>query len=406
MKIIKILFVVFLLSALSAKAQINLVGASVNPNGTIEIVKWQALDSSSVIRYPSGLEAYLYASSVFDAYNSNYYLVGISSGSGVLLSFNTNINSSSLIPYAALSNISEIDMSSGKIYNLSSDSVGYISVNEYDIATGTESLLGIIIEPGVYGIVTDAISFDSNNGILYYVGYDGSPAACLYGIPVRNPVFSWSKTILLTTAPGNNFSSVNYDNANNILFASNAEYNSGGSYTGNKVVEINTTSGEVIERGVLAGFPYYLGGSSSFDQNSGSFLLVGFDTAFNERMIVFNTLNNTFVTGYVPDMVSEIVCDNYSFARNSYSTTSIRKQDKSDFTISPNPATSKFILNMSTFADNTTLRIYDMNGKECLSRQIQHSESEISTESLTKGVYVVSIIQNQKSTLTKKLIIQ
>jgi len=406
MKTIKIFCVAFLLSGTIAKAQINLVGTSVNPNGTIDIVKWQALDSSSVTVYPSGLEAYLYASSVFDSYNSIYYLGGIASGSGVLLSFNTNSNTTSLMPFAALSNISEIDMSTGKIYNLRSDSVGYISVNEYDIATGTESLLGIIVEPGVNGVVTDAISFDSNNGILYYVGYDNSPAVCLYGIPVRNAVFSWSKTALLTTAPGNNFSSVNYDNVNNTLFAMNAEFNSNGNYIANKVVEINISIGEVIERGVLAGFPYYLAGSSSFDQNSGSFLLVGFDTDFNERMIVFNTLDNTFVTGYVPNMVSEIVCDNYSFARNAYTTTSVPGQEKYDFTISPNPASSRFMLNTSTFDNNTTLRIYDMNGKECLSRQLQHSETEISTESLSKGVYVVSIIQNQKSIRTKKLIIQ
>jgi hypothetical protein len=405
MKIIKILFIIILLSGISAKAQINLVGASVNPNGTIDIVKWQALDSSSVTSYPSGLNAYLYASSAFDSYNSNYYLSGISSDSGVLLSFNTITNTPSLSDYSAFSNISEIDMSTGKIYNLSSDSVGYISVTEYDISTGSESLLGIIDEPGVYGVVADAISFDSNNGIIYYVGYDGSPAVCLYSIPVRNPVFSWSKTILLTTAPGNNFSSVNYDNVNNILYASNAEFDSNGNYTGNKVVEINTTSGEVIERGLLAGFPYYLGGSSSFDQNSGSFLLVGFDTAFNERMIVFNTLDNTYVTGYVPAMVSEIVCDNYSFAKNAYSTTSVGEVEKIDFKIYPNPSTSKFTLNIQGFADNYTLTIHALSGKEYLSRQIQQPEIEISTEFLPKGVYVVTI-QNHKSIQTKKLIIQ
>jgi hypothetical protein len=53
---------------------------------------------------------------------------------------------------------------------------------------------------------------------------------------VRNPVFSWAKKTLLTTAPGNNFSSVNYDNVNNILYASNAEYDPATNYTGNKRV--------------------------------------------------------------------------------------------------------------------------------------------------------------------------
>lgn len=405
MKTIKILIPVFLFFLINAEAQINLVGVSSNPNGTIDIVKWQALDSSSVTTYSSGLEAYLYASSVFDSYNSNYYIGGVSSDLVVLLSFNTNTNIPNLTEYSAFSNIAEIDMSTGKIYNLSSDSIGYISVNEYDISTGTESLLGIIVEPGVNGIVADAIGFDSNNGIIYYIGFDDSPANCLYAIPVRNPVFSWTKTTLLTTAPGNNFSSVHYDNVNNILFASNAEYGSNWNYIGNKVVEINTLTGELIERGLLAGFPYYLGGSSSFDQNTGNFMLVGFDTAFNKSMIVFNTNNNTFTTGFVPAMVSEIVCDNYSFARNAYTTTSIHEQENLDFTIYPNPATSKFTLSVSDPSDSFTLKICTLSGKECLSMQIQRSETEIPTTTLKKGVYMVTI-QNQKSTKTKKLIIQ
>jgi hypothetical protein len=384
-KIIVNLFCILLLG-IETNAQINLVGAKANQNGTIDIVKWQALNSSSVTSYPSGLQAYLYASSVFDSYNSNYYLGGISSGSGVLLSFNTSSNTPSLIPYAALSNISEIDMSTGKIYNLSLESVGNISVNEYDIATGTEIVLGIIPEPGVNGIITDAISFDSNNGILYYIGYDASPAACLYGIEVRNPVFSWTKTTLLTTAPGNNFSSVNYDNVNNILFAMNAEYNAGGNYTGNKVVELNTTSGEVIERGLLAGFQYYLGGSSSFDQNTGSFLLVGFDAAFNEKMIVFNTLDNTFITGFVPDNVSEIVCDNYSFAKSAYTTTSMHEQDKSDFTIFPNPVTDW--LNISSKSNFTLIEIIDMSGQIRISSKFDEATTQIPVSTLPAGIYI------------------
>lgn len=401
----KILTLLILFSSMIANAQINLLGVRANTNGTVDIVKWQALDPATVTTYPTRLDAYLYASSVFDSYNSNYYLGGIASDTGVLFTFNTNTNSAGLSSYSVFSNIAEIDMSSGKIYNLSSDSVGYISVNQYDISTGTESLLGIIVEPGVSGIVTDAISFDSNHGILYYVGFDNSSAVCLYGIPVRNPVFSWSKTTLLTTAAGNNFSSVHYDNANNILFASNAEYDSSWNYTGNKIVEINITSGEVIERGLLAGFPYYLGGSSSFDQNSGSFMLVAFDSSLNEKMIVFNTQDNTFVTGYVPSMVSEIVCDNYLFARNAYTTTSVHRQIKPDYSVFPNPATSRFTLTTSSWDANSTLWIHDLSGRECLSKRIDQPETEISTGSLSKGVYFVTV-RNKENTQTTKLFVE
>jgi hypothetical protein len=406
MKTIKLFGFIFMLSYFSGQAQINLVGASINA-GTdqIDIVKWQAFDSASVIPYPTMFVGYYMASSLFDAYNSNYYLTGLTPDSSALLSFNTISNDTSLHPFSSYSNISEIDMSTGKIYTLRSDSTGYISVNEYDITTGTDSLLGVISEPGLYGIFVDAIGFDSNHGIIYYIGYDGSSTYCLFSIPVRNPVFSWAKKTLLTTAPGNNFSSVNYDNVNNILYALNAEYDSANNYNVSRVVEIDYITGEVISRGLLSGFAGFVMGSSSFDQNSGSLLLVGIDTNNVLKMIAFDTYNNTYQTGFVPGSVSEIVCDNYAFAQNAYGTTSIDEKGLADVALFPNPATSKVTLKMNSSADKSTLKIYNVNGRELLSREIQNPETEISTEFLPKGVYIVTI-QNHKSKQTKKLVIQ
>jgi hypothetical protein len=397
---------IFLCTVPGGQAQINLVGASVNTGtGSIDILKWQAFDSASVTSYPTILQGYLFNSSLFNAYNSNYYLTGITATSGGLLTFNTVTNDASLSPYSTFSNITEIDMSTGKIYTLTSDSIGYISVSEFDLNTGTDSVLGVISEPGIQGIISDATGFDSNNGILYYIGYDASSSSCLYSIPVRDPGFSWSKTILLTTAPGNNFSSVNYDNVNDIIYASNAEYDSAFNYIGNKVVEINKTTGEVITRGALVGFPMFVGGSSSFDQNSGSFLLVGIDTNNVLKMIAFDTYTNTYQTGFVPGSVSEIVCDNYGFAQSKYGVVSVAEKDYAAASIFPNPATSKFTLKMNSVADKFTVKIYDAGGRECFSGEIQNPETEISTESLTKGVYFVTI-QNQKSKQTEKLVIK
>jgi hypothetical protein len=53
-----------------------------------------------------------------------------------------------------------------------------------------------------------------------------------------------------------------------------------------------------------------VGGSSQFDQNSGTFLLVGITESNSLEMIAFDTYTNTYVTGFVPDNVSEIACDN------------------------------------------------------------------------------------------------
>ena len=119
MKKIKIFLAAFLLANLGMNAQINLVGAAYNPStGGIDIVKWQALDSGSVITIPSFLEGYYFGSSAFDAYNGNYYLTGITADDQGLFSFNTQTNEQELSEFAPFSNVSEFDMSTGKFYDL------------------------------------------------------------------------------------------------------------------------------------------------------------------------------------------------------------------------------------------------------------------------------------------------
>jgi hypothetical protein len=404
-----ILTLVFLITFLVAgKAQINLVGAATNQTtGMIDIVKWQALDSASVQAFPTILDGYYMSSSVFDAYNSNYYLTGITATSSGLLSFNTSTNTQSLSPYTSYSNIAEIDMSTGKIYNLRADSADCIIVNEYDIKAGTDSLLGIIYEPGIIGIVVDATGFDSNNGILYYVGPDSASVYSLFGIHVRDDVFTYTKTPLITSAFGNNITSVNYDNVNDLLFAMNATFDSLWNYTGNEVIEIGIETGEITTRGELEGYPYYLAGSSSFDQNSGSLLLVGFDTNFTERMIVFNTNDNTFVTGFVPGNVSEIVCDNALFALNNYIITRVGESESAVLTVFPNPATDRINISAGKgFSEDILIRIFSMDGRLAIQQEFQTTEKvEMDLGPLKTGTYLVKISSGNKVE-TRKLIIR
>lgn len=396
-----------LLSFYGTKAQINLIGSSASQNPeVISIVKWQALDSTSLTSHPTVLEAYLFGSSVFDAWNSNYYITGISADTSGLLSFNSQANTQTISGYTTFSNITEIDMSTGKIYNLTSDSIGYISVNEYDIRTGTDSLLGVIYEPGILGIIADATGFDSNNGILYYVGYDNSPNYCLYAISVRSNEFSFTKTTITAVAPANNFSGLNYDNINNTLYALNAQFDSTWNSTGSYVVEIDKTTGNVILRGSLAEFPYFVAGSSSFDQNSGSLLLVGIDSSFQEKMIVFNTYDNTYLTGYVPGNVSEIVCDNSAFARSAYTTTSIRDIETTSLKLYPNPAGKTITLSdLNTFAGETLVSIFSLNGQLVYEENVYFNSSlTLDVSSLKSGTYLLKMISNE-GVETRKLII-
>lgn len=81
--------IIILLFSTGIKAQINLVGVANNlQTGEIDIVKWQALDAESLTVYPSILDGYVFATAAFDAYNSNYYLTGISDDSWGLYALN------------------------------------------------------------------------------------------------------------------------------------------------------------------------------------------------------------------------------------------------------------------------------------------------------------------------------
>lgn len=398
-----ILSLVFLYLAIIpvGRTQISLVGARAG-SGTVDIVKWQAFDPMSVTIHPSPLQGYVMGSSVFDAYNSNYYLTGLTSTSFGLLTFNTVTNDTVMSPSASLSGITEIDMSTGKIYNLTSGSPGYIAVYEYDISTGTDSLLGVISEPGIPGIISDATGFDSDNGILYYAGIDGSNSLCLFAIEVRNPVFTYSKTPLLSTTAS--IFGVNYDNINDKLFACSSEYDTTFTFIGFKVVEIDKTSGEVLTRGWLDGVTAYVAGSSSFDQNSGSLMIIGFDTNNAMSMILFDTYSNTYQTGFVPGMVSEVVCDNYQFAQERYGIVSVSEKENPGVSIFPNPATGRFTLQVKELEGTPTIRIHHLSGREVYTGQIRDSRTEISTVSLAKGLYFVTL-ERQKGYQTHRLIV-
>jgi hypothetical protein len=296
-------------------------------------------------------------------------------------------------------------MSTGKMYNLIMETEEYISIYEFDIETNLDSLIGIIYEPGVIGIVADAIGFDSNNGIIYYAGFTGDAELALYAIPVREAAFSFTKTIMTTTAPNNNITSLNFDNVNEILFALNDTYNESFVFIGRNIVELDITAGEVITRGELVEFPTYVGGSSAFDQETGTFLLVGIDTSDQLKMIAFDTYADTYTAGYVPGTVSEIVCDNSRFAKSAYGTAGIEQASTVNFTIYPNPVSE--ILTIDNFTEGPVkVQIYSTLGDLVYAEDFAvSSKLELNLISFSPGLYTVNLI-GANLTATEKILVR
>lgn len=403
-----VLYFLFLSLILNANAQapIKLIGVTNNTGtGHIDLLKWTAFDSSSVTATPTILDAYFFATSAFDPFSSNYYLTGVSGQTTGLFSYNSESNASTLTAGVSHSNLVEFDMSNSKMYNLTMEMEGYINIYEYDINSNHDSLIGTIYEPGVTAIVADAISFDSNNGILYYVGYTNEPALALYAISVRNSSFSYSKTILNTINVNSNITSVNFDNVNEKLFATNDTFDQNGNSTGRSIIEIDINTGEVNTLVQLSDFANFLAGSSLFDQNSGTFLLVGITNSNMLKMIAFDTYSNTYVTGFVPDNVSEIACDNSSFARSRYSVSSIDSQAALNFKMYPNPVSN--ILNLEGTSNGAVqIQIFSADGKLVYEiDKTSFNKMDLELPALTSGLYTVRL-SDSKQTLAKKIFVK
>jgi hypothetical protein len=301
-------------------------------------------------------------------------------------------------------NIAEFDMSTSKMYNLIMEIEEYVSVYEYDIENNQESLIGTIYQPGAIGLVADAISFDSNSGILYYIGYTSASGLALYSIPVREESFSFSETPLITPSAFSSITSLNFDNVNEKLFAACDTYDANGDYAGRSIVEIDVNTGAVSTLGQLSEFAYFVGGSSQFDQNSGTFLLVGIDTNNTAAMIAFDTYTNTYVSGFVPS-VSEIVCDNTVFARNRYMPASVATQEELQFSLYPNPVANT--LNVEcTYQGPVQVRVFSSMGElvyEATTASVHRMNIDMS--SFSSGLYTVNLTHAQK-TMTRKIVVQ
>ena len=404
-KLLYILFIGLSLNA-SAQSQIKLIGVSNNNvAGNIEILQWAAFDSSTVTATPNILDAYLFASSAFDPFNGNYYIAGITDQTTGLFSYNSESGESDLLTGSINTNVAEFDMSTSKMYNLRMETEGYIDIYEYDFEINHDSLIGTIYEPGVIGIVADAIGFDSNNGILYYAGYTNDPALALYAVPVRADFFSYTRTILNTPTAISNITSLNFDNVNEKLFATSDSFDQNTGTNARSIVEIDINTGDVISLGELSEFPYFVGGSSLFDQNTGTFLLVGINDSNVVEMIAFDTYTNTYITGFVPEGVSEMACDNTLFARSQYLAAGIEPQADGDFIVYPNPVAD--VLNLECTSQGADqLQIFNAMGELVYeTRNTSFNRMNVDMSNMSPGLYTVNLT-GAKQTVSKKILVK
>ena len=76
-----------------------------------------------------------------------------------------------------------------------------------------------------------------------------------------------------------------------------------------------------------------------------------------------------------------------------------------DFKISPNPNNGEFEINLSYIRENTSIEILDLNGKLVYQTRLNNKSHSININSISRGIYLISLIENGNRK-TKKLIIK
>ncbi len=152
---------------------------------------------------------------------------------------------------------------------------------------------------------------------------------------------------------------------------------------------------------------------------SGNTILAG--TTFGVYQFSNNTNSwsavNTGLTDSIYGISTLAIKGNYIFC--SALGKSIWKRPLSDFTgllnntsnnflslyISPNPATNSLTLNLSQLKNfqNTTVSIYDIQGKQLFQQNIKQAQTEIDIAAFTKGIYIIKVY-NDSNTMQSKFI--
>jgi photosystem II stability/assembly factor-like uncharacterized protein len=123
----------------------------------------------------------------------------------------------------------------------------------------------------------------------------------------------------------------------------------------------------------------------------------------SSRLVLVNFYNDKigFSVGLNGTILKYIGCSISPISENN--NTSIGQQLESLETIAevyPNPFTKQLTVNVEEYS---SLKIYNINGKEILSKNIPQGISEINTDNLESGIYII-LISNGSSSVAKKLI--
>ncbi len=377
--------------ALITKAQTNIIGAYVKNNTSnpeLHIIKWNANTGAIITDATTPYSTCLLGSNVFDAFNGNYYIRVSDSTGGIsdFAKYNVNNNNITLINNATLMTAgAEVDMSTGKIYNITSITGSGWDLAEYDIANGNMNTIANLVNN--VSIFNDkSTCYNSNAKTMYCLGYiNGS-----YNITSTTVNGGIASSIALSDQNTPLATEMQYDNTNNKIYGI-CTYDIGGGNTEIRILQINPTTGAVTTLYTLNNSNYllYQPGTITYNQNSNQLIFTAITPNYERRLLAYNTQTNTINTLNYPIGLDSLALINYDadniiYAKTKYTANSITAPTQKTTSIFPNPSQGSFTIgNMEQIKQ---ISIYNLQGALVFT-----GANKLVNTTLANGIYTLKI---------------
>jgi hypothetical protein len=256
------------------------------------------------------------------------------------------------------------------------------------ISTGNGKYVGYLAgSSGVFLKLKTTLAAAFNNGPIC----EGTPLS-LSSSSITGATYSW-------TGP-NGFTS----SQQNPMVSNNATTAMAGTY--NLTVTINGIAGSVVTTTVVVNptpiTPVITQTGNTLTSNASNG-----NQWYNLTTGIINSANsqsyNPVQTGNYFTIVTLIGCNSDSSNIIYYINTGINESNSNHFSIHPNPATDKLTIDFQQLKNlqNTTISIYDIQGKLLLQQAIVQSQTELNITGFAKGVYVLKVSNDQKRMVSK-----
>lgn len=154
-----------------------------------------------------------------------------------------------------------------------------------------------------------------------------------------------------------------------------------------------------VETGAINGWVNPL--SADLGGSAPAALITDSDTSPSGFMDTFALRQDS--TGETPAMIFDELRIGTSWADVTPTTLSTEDFNKNTFAVYPNPATNGFVNISSTSNEAIAVTVFDILGKQVINQTVNNNVLNVAT--LTSGVYVLKLSQNENVT-TKKLVIK